>query len=405
MISVEEAHKRILDALTPTGRETVPIGTAFGQVLAETVTARRDQPPSDVSAMDGYACRAADIADPPAALRIIDEIPAGALPARAIGSGEAARIFTGAAVPDGADSIVLQEDTEREGETVRLSQPVEPFRHIRTRGGDFRAGQDGLASGTRLTARHIGLLAAMNIPWITVHRAPRIGILATGNELVHPGEPVGPGQIVSANSHGLAAAVTAWGGVPVPLGIAPDDAEALDAVMRDAGRFDLLVTSGGASVGDHDLVQDALANAGFSLDFWRIAMRPGKPLMFATRGDTVALGLPGNPVSAMVCALLFLRPALGRLAGADLPPLPELRLPCPVPLAANGKRADYMRARVETRPDGERQVTPLKPQDSAMMRLLSEADALLVRPPEAPATQAGDPVTVVPLGESGAFSF
>src|SRR6266568_5457925 len=315
MISVEEALARLLAPLEILMPEQVSIAEGVGRVLAEDVAARRTQPPFAVSAMDGYAVRADDLGRIPASLRIVAEIPAGAGFGGTLGPGEAARIFTGAPLPDGADTIIIQEDTERRGDQVELREGAARGRYVRRAGLDFAEGEVLLVAGRRLTPRDIGLAAAMNRPWLFVHRRPRVGVLSTGDEIVMPGDPIGPHQIVSSNSLSLAAFAAACGGVPVSAGNAPDDPEALRRIAAATSGVDLLVTTGGVSVGEHDLVREALAADGFELDFWQIAMRPGKPLMVGRYRGTPMVGLPGNPVSTLVCALLFLKPALDKLSG------------------------------------------------------------------------------------------
>ena len=397
MISVEEALSRLLEPLEPLPPEQVSIVDALGRVLAEDVAARRTQPPFAVSAMDGYAVRAEDVSTVPVELRIVAEVPAGAGFGGHVGAGETARIFTGAPLPEGTDTIVIQEDTERDGSRVRMLEGAPRGRYVRREGLDFGEGDVLLRAGRRLTARDIGLLAAMNRPWLFVHRRPRIGILSTGDEIVMPGDPIGPHQIVSSNSLALAAFVTACGGIPVSAGNAPDDPEALRRIAAATSGVDLLVTTGGASVGEHDLVRDALAADGLELDFWQIAMRPGKPLMVGRYRGTPMLGLPGNPVSTLVCALLFLKPALDRLGGVSpsAESTPAARLG--VALAKNDRRQDYLRSRLARAADGTLEVFPFDVQDSSMMRLLAAADCLVVRPPSAPAVAAGATVPVVPF--------
>ncbi|WP_075822701.1 molybdopterin molybdotransferase MoeA, partial [Roseomonas sp. TAS13] len=309
MIPVSEALRRILDALPPVPAETVSLPEAWNRVLAAPVAARLTQPPADVSAMDGYAVRAAEAVEG-ASLAVTGAAPAGHPFAGTVGPGEAVRIFTGGFVPEGADGILLQEDATAEGARVTVRETVRPGRWIRRRGLDFAAGEELLSPGRRLTARDIGLAAAANHPWLAVHRRPRIGILATGDEIALPGDPLPPGGIVSSNAHALAALVRGAGGDPVILPIVADDSTAIAMAARAAEGCDLLATTGGASVGEHDLVQSALGPQGFALDFWRIAMRPGKPLIWGHLRGVPLLGLPGNPVSALVCGVLFLRPAL-----------------------------------------------------------------------------------------------
>ena len=402
MISVEVALERILGTFAPLAAEQVSLAAALGRVLASDVSARLTQPPAAVSAMDGYAVRAADVAQAPAHLRVVGMAPAGGAYGKALRPGEAVRIFTGAALPAGADAIVIQEDTSLEGGTVTVREGVPPGRYVRLAGLDFKAGEVGLAAGRCLGPRDIGLAAAMNVPWLPVRRRPRIAVLATGDEIVMPGDPLGPNQIVSSNALALAAAITAWGGEPTTLGIAADTKESLQSLAAGAANADLLVTTGGASVGDFDLVQDALKERGLAVDFWQIAMRPGKPLIFGRLGSTPLLGLPGNPVSSLVCAIIFLRPAMARMLGqnaADSGPR-TARLGCA--LAANDRRQDYLRARLGQAPDGELVATPFDVQDSSNLSRLTHADCLVVRPPLAPAAKTGERVAIIPL--EGAWS-
>ncbi|MGH7045262.1 MAG: molybdopterin molybdotransferase MoeA [Stellaceae bacterium] len=394
MILVEEALARLLALVEALPAEQISLADGLGRVLAEDVAARRTQPPFAVSAMDGYAVRAADLGRIPVELRIVAEVPAGSGFGGRIGPGEAARIFTGAPMPDGTDTIVIQEDTERLGDRVRITEGARRGRYVRREGLDFAAGDVLLRAGRRLGARDIGLLAAMNRPWLTVHRRPRIGILSTGDEIVMPGDPIGPHQIVSSNSLALGAIVTACGGVAVSVGNAPDDVEALRRIAAATKGVDLLVTTGGVSVGEHDLVREALAADGFDLDFWQIAMRPGKPLMVGRYHATPMLGLPGNPVSTFVCAMLFLAPAIERMSGIAPTPGTTATARLGAALPANDQRQDYLRARLARAADGSEEVYAFDVQDSSMMRLLSAADCLILRPPHAPAAQAG---SIVPL--------
>ena len=397
MISVEEAQARLLEPLAALPPEQISLAAGLSRVLAEDVAARRTQPPFAVSAMDGYAVRADDVKTVPMELRIVAEVPAGAGFGGRVEPGETARIFTGAPLPAGTDTIVIQEDTERDGDRVRVLEGAPRGRYVRREGLDFSEGEVLPRTGRRLTARDIGLLAAMNRPWLLVHRQPRIGILSTGDEIVMPGDPIGPHQIVSSNSLALAAFVTACGGIPVSVGNAPDDPEALRRIAAATQGVDLLVTTGGASVGEHDLVRDALAADGLELDFWQIAMRPGKPLMVGRYRGATMVGLPGNPVSTLVCALLFLRPALDRLAGLtpseEAPPTARLGAALP----RNDRRQDYLRSRLARAADGVLEVFPFEVQDSSMMRLLAAADCLVVRPPHASAVAAGAIVPIVPF--------
>lgn len=400
MISVEEARQRILAELRPTTAEVVALTDAWGRVTATPVIARLTQPPADVSAMDGYAIRADDGTEG-AVLRVIGSAPAGRPFDGCVGPGEAVRIFTGSIVPVGAEAILLQEDATRTGETMQVNETVRAGRHIRRAGQDFAAGDVVVPVGRRLTARDVGLAAAANHPWLTVHRRPRIAVLATGDEIALPGEPLPPGGIVSSNSHALAALVRAAGGEPMVLPVARDDLAAIAAVADAAAGADMLLTTGGASVGDHDLVIEGLKSRGLEVDFWKIAMRPGKPLVFGRLGPVPVIGLPGNPVSALICAILFVLPALARMLG-----LPDERPPVSAAvlgnaLGPNDGRADHLRATLSRGPAGELVATPFPVQDSAMLRRLALADALILRAPHAPPLPEGAPVEVIRLNSLG----
>ncbi|MFO0997191.1 MAG: gephyrin-like molybdotransferase Glp [Alphaproteobacteria bacterium] len=396
MIPVEEALERILAGVSVLPAEQVSVAHGLGRVLAEDVKARRCQPPTAVSAMDGYAVHAADVASVPATLRQVGSVPAGQAYPHVLKRGETVRIFTGAALPEGADTIVIQENARAQGERITVEETAAPGRHVRAAGLDFKPGETGLVAGRILTARDVGFAAAMNVPWLAVRRRPRIAILPTGDEIVMPGDPVGPNQIVSSNSLALAAFVTACGGEPVLLGVAPDTTEGLRAVAAGARGADLLLTTGGASVGEHDLVRDALAKDGLVLDFWRVAMRPGKPLLFGRLHDVPVLGLPGNPVSAFVCAVLFLKPAIEKMLGIERAAARETAL-IAVDLKENDRRQDYLRAELNYDAQGALVATPFKLQDSSMMSVLARAQCLVVRPPFAPAAKAGSRVEIVRL--------
>ena len=397
MISVAEALQRVIVGITPLPAEQVGVAEALGRVLAEDVASRVTQPPADVSSMDGYAVRSDDLAGAPATLERIGESAAGKAFDGRVGPGQAVRIFTGAPVPAGADAVVIQENTVSAGDLVTVKEGVAAGAHIRPKGLDFSQGQVLLRPGRALTARDVGMAAAMNVPWLKVRRRPRIAILATGNEVVMPGEPLGPDQILSSNSLALAAAVTAFGGEPLNLGIAGDDADSLVELIAAARGADMLVTIGGASVGDYDLVGKVLANEGLELDFYRIAMRPGKPLIFGHLGDTPVLGLPGNPVSVGVTSVLFLGPAmrvmLGMAADEGAPPTVILGRD----LDANDRRQDYLRARLSHDHNGALVATPYEIQDSSMLALFAEADCLVIRPPMAPPIEAGARVPYIPM--------
>jgi molybdopterin molybdotransferase len=400
MLALEEARARILAALEPTAAETLPLAEGWNRVLARPVVARLTQPPADVSAMDGYAVRAVD-AVAGARLLVTGAAPAGHPHGGGVAPGEAVRIFTGGFVPAGADAILLQEDAEAADGAVTVQETVKQGRWIRRRGLDFTAGDTLLPTGRRLTARDVGLAAAANHPWLTLHRRPRIGILATGDEIALPGEPIPAGGIVSSNAHALAALVRAAGGETMVLPIAPDDRDAIAAAAAAARGCDMLVTTGGASVGEHDLVQKALGPEGFALDFWKIAMRPGKPLIWGRLGRTPVLGLPGNPVSALVCGVQFLVPAIAVMSGLPAAPPPTILVRAGAPLAENDRRFDHLRASLGTDRDGRPVATPFPVQDSSMLATLARAEALILRPPHAPALPEGAEVEAIPLGQFG----
>jgi molybdopterin molybdotransferase len=402
MISVEEALAHVLaSAEAPLDEEKVALKSAYGRVLARDLKALRTQPPFSNSAMDGYALRAADTALSPTTLKVIGESAAGRAFPGAVGPGEAVRIFTGAPMPDGADAIVIQEDVRREGERIQLSAAALAGDNLRQAGMDFLSGEALIAAGRRLTPRDVALAAAANHAALAVRRRARVAILATGDELVAPGGgPPGAAEIVASNNFAVAGVVEACGGVAIDLGIAVDELRALKAAVaraRDA-QADVLVTLGGASVGDHDLVQQALLSSGMELGFWRIAMRPGKPLMHGRLGAMQVLGLPGNPTSSMVCAILFLRPLLGALhgepdPGADLRQSARLG----VAVGATGARQDYMRASLSRGADGILVATPAAEQDSSLVKTMARADGLIVRPPRAEPAKAGDACKVIPF--------
>ncbi len=403
MIPVEEAEARIRSALAPLPLEWVHVDAAHGRVLGDELVARRDQPAADVSAMDGYAVRAAEAVEG-AVLAVEGEAAAGAAVGDRLAPGTARRIFTGGLVPAGADTILVQENAERDGARVIVREGAAPDRHIRRRGQDFTAGTALLEAGRRLTARDLGLAVALGHGHVAVHRRPRVGVAGTGDELVRPGVPAGPAQVPNSNVAALVAAVASFGGTALDLGIVEDRAEALADLAVRARGLDLLVTTGGASVGDHDLVRSALGDAGLELGFWKIAMRPGKPLLFGRLGEVAVLGLPGNPVSALVCTLLFVRSAVERLGGATASTLPLSDAVLAAPLAAGGERRDYLRCRLEAVDAGGRlRAHPAARQDSAMLATLAHADGLLVRPAQAAAQPAGSLVKVVRFADLAGF--
>jgi len=397
MLSVDEARARILSAFETLAAEDVSLDRALHRVLAEDVASLRTQPPTPVSAMDGYAVQAADVAKVPATLRIVGEAPAGGAYAGTVRAGEAVRILTGGPVPAGADTVVIQEDTDRDGSTLVVKEAAKVGANVRGKGIDFKEGDVLLKRGRRLSARDIGLAAAMNRPWLRVTRKPRVAVLATGDEIVRAGDPIGPNQIVSSNGPALKAMVAALGGEAIDLGIARDDEDSIRVLSRGAKGADLLLTTGGVSVGDRDLVQKVLGREGLTVDFWKIAMKPGKPLMFGRLGDTPMVGLPGNPVSALVCFVLYVKPALGKLLGLEEERLSLSRARLATDLGPNNFREDFIRARLSRNDAGEPLATPFRVQDSSMMATFAQADCLIRRPPDAPAAKAGDWAPVVML--------
>ena len=396
---VADALASVLDGATPLPAETVSLTDAEGRVIARDLAATRTQPPADVSAMDGYAVRAADIATVPARLKMIGEVPAGRPSAGEVRAGEAGRIFTGGVMPSGADTVVIQEVTARDGDQVIIEKATAHGRNVRAAGLDFKAGDVLLPAGRRLTGRDVALAASMNHAELPVHRRPQVAILATGDELVPPGTEPGPGQIVYSNVFALAAVAAREGARVHDLGIVPDRLDATIAAVRRAREagFDVLVTAGGASVGEYDLVQQALAAEGLALAFWKVALRPGKPLMSGRLGPLRVLGLPGNPVSSFVCAFLFLVPLLRRLSGrTDLHHAIE-SAELGRDLAANDERADYLRASLSLTADGRPVATPFGLQDSSILVNLARADCLVIREPYAPSASAGSPCRIMRL--------
>lgn len=401
LLPVDEALQRLLAGVEPLGSEQVSLAEAVGRVLASDLHARRTQPPFPASAMDGYAVRAEDIATLPAYLRPAGESVAGKRFSGTLQPGEAVRIFTGAPLPEGADTILLQEDAiVHEDGRIEATEATARGRHIRKAGLDFSEGEKLLTAGRVLDAAALALAAAANHPVLDVARKPVVAILATGTELVAPGATPGPDQIVASNTYAIMALVQQAGGRSIDLGIVSDDLGALDDGIRRARESgaDILVTLGGASVGDHDLVKDALGAAGMELDFWKIAMRPGKPLMYGRLGELRVLGLPGNPVSSIVCGHLFLKPLVAALTGQVY----EHDIRSAVlgtPIGANESRRDYVRAVVASAEHhGDQLVaTPFPTQDSSMLKTLAEANALIIREPHAPPADAGDPCKVLML--------
>jgi molybdopterin molybdotransferase len=396
-ISVAEALARIVRGVETLEAEAVDLFAADKRVLAETVTARRTQPPFDVSAMDGFAVRAEDVATTPVTLKLIGQSAAGHGFSGRIGPGEAVRIFTGAPLPEAADAVVIQENTVHDATSVTVQEGVPDRGHVRTRGYDFSTGQALIATGRQLTSRDVTLAAAAGFSELMVRRRPVVALLATGDELVLPGEPVGPDQIVCSNPFGIAALVRRAGGVARFVGIARDERDDLAAKCAEARDADILLTIGGASVGDHDLVGPVLQDMGMELAFWRIGMRPGKPLMFGRLGGLHVLGVPGNPVSSMICARIFMVPLIRAMLGLPDDGLNRMTAYAAVELSANGDREHYMRATQSVGADGRILATPVASQDSSLLGHLAAADCLIVRPVRDPPVRAGDSVTIMPL--------
>lgn len=400
LVPVDEALRRILDGVDPLGGESVPLAQAHGRVLAGDLEALRQQPPFPASAMDGYAVRHSDAETPGTSLRLIGESVAGRGFHEPMPQGACVRIFTGAPVPDGADTILIQENAEQADNTVTVCEAPQMGQFVRRAGLDFDIGDVLLKPPMRLDYRALALAASMGYANVEVNRQPVVAVVPTGDELVLPGETPGPDQIVASNQVGLCAIAEATGARALDLGIARDNLPSLAAKINAAldQEADILVTLGGASVGDHDLVQEALGNRGMALDFWRIAMRPGKPLMFGTIGDMRVLGLPGNPVSSLVCAKLFLVPLLLRQLGL---PIEEATRPhkavLGTALAKNDRRQDYIRAGMTVNENGDRVIKPFSRQDSSMLERFTNADGLIIRAPFAEALEAGSSVEYLPL--------
>jgi molybdopterin molybdotransferase len=398
LMPVGEALQRVLADARPLSVDSVPLHEAHGRVLAEDLVALRTQPPAAVSAMDGYAVRAVDIAKTPVTLKLIGEVAAGHPFDGEVGAGQCARIFTGGVMPKGADTVVIQERVKANGDAVAIAEPLAQGRNVRAKGIDFTEGQTLLTKGIRLTDRDVMLAAGMNYATVPVYRRPKVAVLATGDELIMPGGKPSAGEIVYSNGFALIALARSEGAEVIDLGIARDKLEDISAATRRAreAKADILLTSGGASVGEHDLVQKALAAEGLSLSFWRVAMRPGRPMLHGRLGSMQVLGVPGNPVSAYVCAFLFLVPLLRTLSGRlDAIQQPEGAL-LGRDLPANDERADYLRATLASGPHGP-VATPVAVQDSSLTAPLAKADCLLIRAPQAPAAKAGSPCLILKL--------
>ncbi len=399
MLSVEDAQAQVLARARPLDTELLDVRSALGRVLAEPVVSRRTIPPWPNSSMDGYAVRAADTEAAPAVLRVTARIAAGMVPDRPIGPGEAARIFTGAPLPEGADAVVPQEEVEADGDRIRVRRPVERGAWVRPRGEDIQAGERVLEPGRRLGAAEIGLLATLGHSPVRVHRRPRVAVLSTGNELADLGTEPGPGQIPNTNSYSLAAQVLEAGAEPLSLGVAGDDVDALESRLRSGLTADVLLTSAGVSVGELDLVREALARIGATLHLWQVAMRPGKPITFGTLGDRLVFGLPGNPVSAMVTFELFVRPALRKMSGLDQLFRPRILARAGETIANPGSRRGYLRVRLEADPGGYT-ARLTGDQGSAILRSMVLADGLAVVPPQS-VIQKNETVEVILLRDVG----
>lgn len=393
LMPVAQALSFILKTAKLLSSERVPLAACYGRILVSDVKAKRDQPPFASSAMDGYAVRFGDVGSP---LKLAGVSAAGHGFRGRLKAQEAVRILTGAPVPKGADTIVMQENTRVENGVVSIIAAVGLGKNIRVQGLDFKKGDVLVPAGTKLNARDIGLIAAANVAMLRVRRKAHIVLFTTGDELVLPGVKPRPDQIVSSNSHAIEAMLVSWGARVTNLGIVPDTMKATLLAIKKASAADMLITTGGASVGDHDYVQEALKKSGIKIGFWKIALRPGKPLMFGTKGKLRVLGLPGNPVAALVCARIFLKPLLDNMNGATLVEQPILaRLG--QALGANDGRQDYIRATLSQSAEGVRIATAFNKQDSSMQRTLRNADCLIIREPHAPAAEIGMLVYVIVL--------
>ena len=402
MLSVSEARERILEGVSPLPAEVVALTDACGRVTTVPVVARLSNPPADVSSMDGYAVRAADLSAGGVTLTCIAESPAGHPADVTVGPGQCARIFTGSVMPAGADAVLIQENAQAQGTRVTTGHVLAAGTYVRRMGQDFMAGKEVIPAGHRLSARDIGLAAAANHAWLQVARRPRVAIAATGDELLLPGSAVGPGQIANSSTPMLAALLRTVGAEPVVLPVLRDSMADLATLERMVDGVDMLITTGGASVGSHDLVRRGLEQVGLKTDFWKIAIRPGRPLMFGHLGRLPFIGLPGNPVAAFVCTLVFILPALRRMAGLATPVEPPVQAILGTDLRANDARMDFLRASLDHDAQGRLVATPFAVQDSAMLHVLAQSQALVMRAPHAPAARAGDACDIIRLDQTGA---
>lgn len=399
MLSVSEARERILQGVFPLPAEVVALTDACGRVSAAPLAARLSNPPADVSAMDGYAVRAADLSTGGTTLECVAEAPAGHPVATTIGQGQCARIFTGSVMPAGTDAVLIQENAQVDGRAVTTGHVIAPGTFVRRRGQDFAQGQVVIPAGRRLSARDIGLAAAANHPWVEVTRRPRVAIAATGDELLLPGSTLAAGQIANSSTPMLAALLRQAGVEPVMLPVLRDNMSDLATLERMVDGVDMLITTGGASVGSHDLVRRGLEQVGLKTDFWKIAMRPGRPLMSGHLGRLPFIGLPGNPVAAFVCTVVFVLPALRRMAGLDNAVEPPQHAVLGVDLPENDWRMDFLRSSLTHDGQGQQVATPFPVQDSAMLRILADSQALVLRAPHAPPARAGDMCEIIRIDQ------
>lgn len=399
MLSVSEARERILQGVFPLPAEVVALTDACGRVSAAPLAARLSNPPADVSAMDGYAVRAADLSTGGTTLECVAEAPAGHPVATTIGQGQCARIFTGSVMPAGTDAVLIQENAQVDGHAVTTGHVIAPGTFVRRRGQDFAQGQVVIPAGRRLSARDIGLAAAANHPWVEVTRRPRVAIAATGDELLLPGSTLAAGQIANSSTPMLAALLRQAGAEPVMLPVLRDNMSDLATLERMVDGVDMLITTGGASVGSHDLVRRGLEQVGLKTDFWKIAMRPGRPLMSGHLGRLPFIGLPGNPVAAFVCTVVFVLPALRRMAGLDCAVESPQRAVLGVDLPENDWRMDFLRSSLTHDGQGQQVATPFPVQDSAMLHILADSQALVLRAPHAPPARAGDMCEIIRIDQ------